>query len=95
MAQLFVSRAQMGYLWHNKRDVYDRKVMAPGDIAGLPWRVSSRKLTPEGRKTVEAANAKLRAGKISRKQFEKVFRDQFPKATYVSTGKRRGRPRKS
>ena len=94
MPQQFNSRAQMGWLYRNKRDVYDKKVMVPGDITQLPWRVSSKNLTREGRLAVREAHAQYKAGKISRKQFEKVFRDQFPQAKYVPTGKRRGRPRK-
>ena len=92
MAEPFASRSQMGYLWHNKRGLYDTKLAAQsGDISKLPWRVSSRKLTVDQRRTVRDAHRRLREGKITTKEFEKVFRDQFARAAYVPTGQRRGR----
>lgn len=93
MADGFVSRAQMGKLWHTKRDVYLAKVMASGDITRLPWRVASTSLKGQARAAVLEARRKFKAGTITLKQFEKVFRDQFPQGRYKPTGRPRGRPR--
>ena len=92
MAEGFASRAQMGWMWRNKRDLYDKKLPAQaGDIAKLPYRIGSRKLNKDQRALVRAAHAKLKRGEITTKDFEKVFRDQFARAAYVPTGQRRGR----
>lgn len=89
----FASRSQMGYLYHNKRDIYLRKLPAAmqSDVSRLPFKVTSKQLTGDKRAAVRNAHRDLKAGKITVKEFEKVFRDQFPRAAYVPTGQRRGR----
>lgn len=74
----FVSRAQMGFMWRNKRELYEKKLMPTGNIAQLPWRVSSTKLNASQRVTIKNARQMLAAGKITQKGFEKIFRDSFP-----------------
>lgn len=72
----FQSRAQMGWLYRNKRGVHEQKLAQAGDVnlAELPYKNSARNKNTAGRAQLAHDRAKLNAGSISPKEFGARYR---------------------
>ena len=88
----FVSRAQMGWMWHNKKDLYAKKLggMA-GLISSLPWKVGRGSLKGAALTKLSNARKMLAEGKLTTNGFEAVRRNLYPRTHKPTRAERMGR----